>query len=64
LASFRFGRSENPPAIDYDAPPVIPRLEDQNSIRVREISELARLYEKNLITLEEYNKAKHQVFKP
>jgi len=64
LASFRFGRPESPPAIDFDAPPVVPQIEDQNSTRVREISELARLYENNLITLEEYNKAKHQLFKP
>ena len=56
--------SEDPPAIDHDAPPVIPQIEDQNSTHVSEISELARLYEKKLITLEEYNKAKHQLFKP
>jgi hypothetical protein len=64
LASFRFGRPESPPAIDFDAPPEVPRIEDQRSMHVREISELARLYEKNLITLEEYNKAKKQLFKP
>ena len=63
LASFKMGRPDNPPAIAYDAPPAIPRLEDPNSIRIREISELARLYEKNLITLEEYTKAKQGIFK-
>ena len=64
LASFRVGRPENSNAIAYDRPPEIPQLEDPHSIHVREISELARLYEKNLITLEEYNKAKRQLFKP
>lgn len=64
LASFRIGRPESPPAIDYDATPEMRQLEDPHTIHVREISELARLYEKKLITLEEFNKAKNQLFKP
>jgi len=64
LASFRVGRAESRPAIDFDAPPEVPRIEDPQTHHVREITELARLYEKNLITLEEYNKAKREVFKP
>jgi hypothetical protein len=64
LASFRVGRPDGANAIEYDGPSEIRQLEDPHSTRVREISELARLYEKNLITLEEYNKAKRQLFKP
>ena len=64
LASFKVGRPDGSNAIEYDRPPEIRQLEDPHSIQIREISELARLYEKNLITLEEYNKAKRQLFKP
>jgi hypothetical protein len=64
LASFRIGRPDPPQAIDYDATPEMRQLEDPHTIHVREISELARLYEKKLITLEEFNKAKNQLFKP
>jgi hypothetical protein len=63
LAAFRLGRSESPPAIEYDAPSAVRQLEDPNSARIREISELARLYEKKLISLEEYNQAKQGLFK-
>lgn len=39
-----------------------PQLEDSASIRVRELSELASLFEKKLITLDEYNQTKDQLF--
>lgn len=39
-----------------------PLLEDPASSRVRELSELARLFEKNLITSDEYNQTKDQIF--
>ena len=64
LASFKVGRPDGSNAIEYETSPEIRQLEDPHSIQIREISELARLYEKNLITLEEYTKAKRQLFKP
>ena len=39
------------------------QLEDPETARIRELTELARLFEKNLITSEEYNKAKNQILK-
>lgn len=38
------------------------QLEDPNSMRIRELNALARLLEDDLITREEYNKAKQQLF--
>jgi hypothetical protein len=62
VASVRFGRPGAVPALGggFAQPP--PQLEAPEKIRVRELTELARLLEKNLITLEEYNKAKEQIF--
>jgi hypothetical protein len=41
----------------------IKQLEDPESIRYKEFSELVRLLENNLITLEEYHKFKEEIFK-
>jgi hypothetical protein len=62
VASVRFGRPGGLSALGggFAQPP--PQLEAPEKIRVRELTELARLLEKNLITLEEYNKAKEQIF--
>lgn len=38
------------------------QLEDPSSMRIRELNALARLLEDDLITREEYNKAKQQLF--
>jgi hypothetical protein len=40
----------------------IKQLEDPDTIRLKELNELVRLFENNLITLEEYNQAKKQIF--
>ena len=40
------------------------QLEDRGTQQVRELAELARLLEKNLVTLEEYNQVKARIFKP
>ncbi|QTA90229.1 SHOCT domain-containing protein [Desulfonema magnum] len=40
----------------------IPRLEDPTTVRIRELKELARLLEDNLITLDEYNRTKQELF--
>jgi len=41
----------------------VKQLEDQDAGSVRSLTELARLYEKKLITSEEYEKAKHRILK-
>lgn len=61
LASFRVGPSNKRTEIDageYYAPK---QLEDADTLRIREISELARLLENNLISREEYEKAKKRI---
>ena len=52
------------PALESDAAIDIPQLEDPEAARNREISELselARLLEKDLITVDEFNKAKRRL---
>ena len=44
-----------------NADPYVPQLEDPDTANVREVLELAKLLEKNLITQEEYNKAKQKL---
>ena len=64
LASLRVGQPggrmeelDNAVAI----PPL--QLEDEDSARTRELTELAKLYKNDLITLDEYNLAKRQLLK-
>ncbi len=62
LASLRVGNPE------YSQPLLGPgpqryQLEDPATIRLRELNELVRLLEQKLITLDEYNQAKKQIFK-
>lgn len=64
MATLKLGRSQAPTLIGHDTSIDIPRLEDSETIGNREISELtelARLLEKDLITVEEFNKAKRQL---
>lgn len=64
MATVKLGQSSLPPAIGHDAAVDIPRLEDLDAFRNREVSELtelARLLEKDLITVDEFNKAKRQL---
>jgi hypothetical protein len=63
LASLRLGKSNGAPAIENFSGPV-PQLEDPETVRLRELNELVRLLENDLITLEEYKKAKAHLFKP
>lgn len=48
-----------PPAIEATPKPL--QLEDPETQRIRQLTELARLLEKDLITREEYDSAKHQL---
>jgi hypothetical protein len=61
LASVKIGEGEAPAgaALDEGPPAGAFLLEDPNRAFVRELSDLARLLEKNLISMEEYNRAKN-----
>jgi hypothetical protein len=64
LASLKIGgEHHHPPALNSNASGHLKQLEDPETIRYKEFSELVRLLEKDLITLEEYNKFKEQIFK-
>ena len=64
LASLKIGGAHNtPPALDTHSSGHRRQLEDPESIRYKEFSELVRLLENDLITFEEYNKFKEQIFK-
>jgi len=59
LASFKIDPDDQArSAIDTEVTPLTHRLDDPDSLRVRELSELARLFEKGLISLEEYDRGK------
>ncbi len=62
IASLKIGTPEGyrTPMIGDDATPP-PLLEDPESARIRGLSELARLLEKNLITRQEYDEAKQRL---
>jgi hypothetical protein len=64
LASLKIGEPKNSRkqlAIHPDS--LVPQLEDPDTTKVREVLELARLLEKNLITPEEYHQAKQKLLK-
>ena len=64
MATLKLGKTQDPPLLGHDTSIDIPRLEDSDTIgnrEVTELTELARLLEKDLITVEEFNKAKRQL---
>lgn len=64
IASVKLGRPQHAPAIGHDGIIDLPRLEDPETSRNREVSELAelaRLLEKELITRDEFNRAKQRL---
>ena len=63
LVSLKLGRPDGQKAIENKAPGVNLQLEDPETMRIRDLAELSRMYEKNLITFEEYNKTKNQILK-
>ena len=63
LASLKFGQPDDLKAIENPSSEEKFQLEDPETVRIRELTELARIYEKNLITSEEYNRAKNQILK-
>ncbi len=63
VASLKIGRPDNAPALGSDSPGQLRQLEDPDTIRTNKLFDLVRLLEKNLITLDEYNTYKEQIFK-
>ena len=63
LVSLKFGQPAGLKTIENQAPGGKLQLEDPETIRIRELTELVRMYEKNLITVEEYNRLKNQIMK-
>lgn len=61
MASIRLGAPTQPPAIEAGNGETPLALEDPEERRIREIKELGRLLEKNLITPEEFATAKRRV---
>lgn len=65
LASFKIDQDDqNQSAIDTAVTSPTHQLDDPDSQRVRELTELARLFEKDLISIEEYDRAKDALLNP
>lgn len=65
MATVKLGQSSGAPALEHNSTIDLPRLEDPDTIQNREIvelAELARLLEKDLITVDEFNRAKRHLF--
>jgi len=62
LASFRIGMPGNARELESRVANPTQQLEDPETVRIRELTQLARMLEKNLITREEYNQAKKSLF--
>ena len=62
LATFKIGRAGGLPALGSDSRHRSLQLEDPETVRIRELSELVRMLENDLITLDEYNTMKRQDF--
>lgn len=63
LASLKIGRPHYRPALDGRSSETVKQLEDPDANRVKELADLVRLLENNLITLDEYQKYKENIFK-
>ena len=61
IATLKVENSDPMKVIDTATVDPSRQLEDSGAINIRELNELVRLFENNLITLDEYNKAK-QIF--
>lgn len=61
LASFRLGGRPGFPALEGDYLGASHQLEDPDTVRLRELVELGRMFENNLITFEEFNQAKKKL---
>ncbi len=63
LASFRVGRTDAFPLLEDQSLPPPLQLEDPETVRIRELAELGRMLENDLITREEFDEAKQRLFR-
>jgi hypothetical protein len=63
LAQFRVGQSNPPPSLDHQRPDSSRQLEWSGDSQIQDLTELARLLQNGLISLEEYEKAKQKIFR-
>jgi len=61
MASLKVGTPSSSPAVESPTADPARQLEDPATVKVRELSELARLLENDLITQDEYELAKRQL---
>ncbi|MDD2389122.1 MAG: hypothetical protein PHP23_05230 [Desulfobacterales bacterium] len=62
LASCRIGQPrDDMPTLDRGQARSVMQLEDPETMRIRQLTELGRMLEKNFITIEEFNKAKNKI---
>jgi len=67
MASLKFGRPDGPTSIEnaaFETHELRNQLEDPETLRIRELTALADMLEKNLITLEEFSRAKQKILHP
>ena len=63
LASLKVGNPNKAAQLENRSSITKLQLEDPEAIRIRELTELAQMVEKKLITLEEYHRMKKQIIK-
>ena len=61
IASIKIGQDNNALALPEASQDTACQLEDPSTVRIRELSELVRMLENNLITLEEFNNEKRHL---
>lgn len=61
LMSLKIGSTDVRPSLESPVNGPIPQLEDPESIRKRELADLAQLLAEDLISTEEYTLAKHKI---
>jgi hypothetical protein len=63
MASLKVGTPGSAPAVESPTADPARQLEDPATVKIRELSELARLLENDLITQDEFELAKRQLLK-
>jgi len=63
LMSFKVGDSDNLPALEHKLSRSIAQLEDTETIRKRELAELAQLLADDLISIEEFTSARQKIMR-
>jgi len=59
--SLKVGSPDAPPSLEANRIGPIPRLEDAESIRKRELADLAQLLADDMISIEDYTSAKQKI---